>query len=273
MADTEVQAQPQGSQESDASPPQLELEQSDEYSKYLLYSRSEILAVLRSLIQKGAIITVHFDHGNSFLLTSMLALSTDNDGIIIDLGSNDEMNRRALLASNLIFTTIVDKVKVQFRVNKLSPVQHDGRPAFLGSVPETLLRLQRREYFRLSTPIANPIRFSAIAKRPDGSSLPIDVPLLDISGGGVGLMVTLDQAPLFHRGDTLNDCKMALPDEGLLVVTLGVRNMFDVTTRSGSRYVRLGCEFIGLPPARLTLVQRYITRVERERKARLNGLA
>jgi hypothetical protein len=40
---------------------------------------------------------------------------------------------------------------------------------------------------------------------------------------------------------------MTLPDEGLLVANLCVRNKFDVTTRGGSRYVRVGCEFIALP--------------------------
>ena len=56
-------------------PPQFELDQSDDYSAYLLHSRTEILAVLRSLIQKGSLITVYFDLGRSFLLTSMVALS------------------------------------------------------------------------------------------------------------------------------------------------------------------------------------------------------
>ncbi len=253
-------------------PPQFELEQPDDYSKYLLYSKSEILAVLRTLIQKSAMITAYFDQGNSFLLTSIIALTADNREFILDLGSNEEMNRKALLTEKLIFTTNIDKVKVQFSLNKLSLTQYDGRPAFLGSVPDSLLRLQRREFFRLATPIANPVRFSCTVRRPDHSALLFEAPLLDISGGGVGLMATLEQAPLFQQGDTLNDCKIMLPDEGMLVATLTVRNMFDVTTRSGSRHVRVGCEFTGLTSPRLSMVQRYITRIERERKARLNGL-
>lgn len=267
MAETDVL------EDSEHPPPQFELEQSNDYSQYLLYAKAEILAVLRSLIQKGALITVYFDEGRSFLLTSMIALSADNNEFIFDLGSNEEMNRRALLTKKLIFTTNVDKVKIQFSLNRVSLTQNAGRPAFLGAVPETLLRLQRREYFRLGTPIANPITLNATVRRADGSALMIAVPLLDVSGGGIGLMAAPDQAELFQRGDMLPDCKMMLPDEGLLVTTLCVRNMFDVTTRSGSRYVRVGCEYVNLPPARLTMVQRYITRVERERKARLSGLA
>jgi c-di-GMP-binding flagellar brake protein YcgR len=83
--------------------------------------------------------------------------------------------------------------------------------------------------------------------------------LLDISGGGVGLMATPSLAALLQRGAVLSDCKMTLPDEGLLVASLCVRNKFDVTTKGGSRYVRVGCEFIALPGARMSMVQRYIT--------------
>ena len=254
------------------SPPQFELEQSSDYSSYLLHSKSEIRAVLRSLIQKRVMITVYFDHGYSFFLTSLIALTPDDTGLILDIGSNEEMNRKALLAKKLIFTTLVDKVKIQFSLNNLDITESDGRPAFLAALPETVLRLQRREYFRLSTPIANPVRLSSTLQRTDGSVMAVEFPLLDVSGGGVGLMASLDQAELLHRGTLLVECKIALPDEGVLVTDLSVRNLFDVSTRSGLRYVRVGCEYIGLPSPRLSMVQRYITRVERERKARLSGM-
>jgi len=142
-----------------------------------------------------------------------------------------------------------------------------------GALPETLLRLQRREYFRLSTPIASPIKCTIPMKRADGSALVADAPLLDISGGGVGLMVSPEQAGLYETEMTFSDCRISLPDEGVLVTTLRVRNAFDVTARNGAHYVRVGCEFIELQGARLSLIQRYITRIERERKARMSGLA
>lgn len=266
MVETSVQA------EEEKAPPQFELEQADDYSQYLLFSRSEILAVLRTLIQKNAMITVHFDQGRSFLLTSMIALAAENTGFFLDIGSDDEMNRRALKAKKLIFTALIDRVKVQFSLDKIVATQYGGRQNFLGKIPDKLLRLQRREYFRLSTPIASPLKLRAALTRPDGSALQIEFPLVDISGGGIGLTVSLNQAQLFEKGNILNDCKLMLPNEGLLIASLCVRNLFNVTTRSGAHHVRVGCEFIDLPQARLTLVQRYITRVERERKARLNGL-
>ena len=49
-------------------------------------------------------------------------------------------------------------------------------------------------------------------------------------------------------------------------------NTFDATTRNGHRFIRTGCEFIDIPAARLNMLQRYIIRIERERKARASGL-
>lgn len=55
--------------------------------------------MLRNLIRKGALITAHFDQGKSFLLTALLALSEDGEQIFLDIGSNAEMNRKALAAT------------------------------------------------------------------------------------------------------------------------------------------------------------------------------
>ena len=266
MAEPEVQTEP-------ANPPhRIEIEQTDEYSRYLLYSRTEILAVLRTLIQKVALITVHFDHGKSFLLTTMLAFSDSDGGFILDVGANREMNQKAVLSDKLILTAVVDKVKIQFSIKGLFPTEYEGRPALRGNFPEAVLRLQRREFFRLSTPIATPVIMSTVIQRQDGSALSADIPLFDISGGGIGLMTDPEISALFEKGDLLADCRIQLPEEGLLVANFIVRNKFDVTTRSGGQFVRVGCEFADIPPARLNMVQRYITRVERERKARLSGL-
>lgn len=250
----------------------FELEQVDAYGRYFLHSPTDIQSVFRSLLQKGAMITVHFDHGQSFFLTSVIELLPDHKGFVIDIGSNDEMNLKARSARKLIFTTTVDKVKVQFRLDALTPIVHQGRPAFQSVMPTQVLRLQRREYFRLTTPVATPIRLCATVEAENGPEA-IDLPLFDISIGGVGLIAPPQQARLLQKGSTLADCRLLLPGEGLLVTHLCIRGLQDFTTRSGARHVRVGCEFVNLPAARLSAVQRYITRVERERKARLNGLA
>lgn len=250
---------------------ELELDQKN-FSEYLLYSRSEILFVLRSVMQKKCMLTVYFDGGRSFFLTSLLAVSDDGNWLYFDVSNDAAINKSALEASKLMFTTMLERVKVQFSVGGFQEVPAGNRKAFACKLPETLLRLQRREHFRLSTPIATPLKCQLSAPKPDGDSEAASLTLLDISGGGVGLMVPDNLAPIFQAGLMLSGCKIDIPDEGKVITGLCVRNAFPVTTKNGSHYTRVGCEFIDLSSSHLNWVQRYITKVERERKARETGM-
>lgn len=239
-----------------------------DYSKYLLYSRTEIRFLIRSIIQKGALITLHFDHGRAFILTALIAISDDGDWIYLDYGGSEEMNQRALQADKLIAATMLDKVKIQFSLAGLQQTQASGRPVFAARLPETVLRLQRREFFRLSTPIANPLKCRTTLKIDGEGSRDVELSLLDISGGGVGLMLPNNLQEKVPIGTLLPNCHIALPDEGAIHTTLCVRNTFSSSNRAGQPFLRMGCEFVDLPGTALTLIQRYITRIERERKAR-----
>lgn len=252
-------------------PGELELEQKN-FSEYLLYSRSEILFILRSVMQKKCMLTVYFDGGRSFFLTSLLAISDDGNWLYCDVSNDPAINKNVLAAKKLMFTTMLERVKVQFSIGGFQQVPAGNRVAFACPLPETLLRLQRREHFRLSTPIAAPLKCEIHLPKPGGSSEDLTLTLLDISGGGLGLMVPDSQAALFQVGNTMSGCMIDIPTEGKVVTGLCVRNCFPVTAKNGTHYTRVGCEFVDLPSGHLNWVQRYITRVERERKARDAGL-
>ena len=249
------------------------IKRADDYSEWLLRSHVEILSVLRALIRSKTLVTLHLDRGASILITSLLALVDDDRDLVLDVGHGEDANRLALQAREIELAAVVDKVRVQFGVSRLALISFEGRPAFRAAVPDRLLRLQRREFFRLAPPIANPIKLGASIRREGRSPLQLEIPLLDISGGGAGLMVPPAHEEHFAPGKTLDACRIALPGEGLLVTPLCVRNVFRGATRSGARFVRVGVQFVNLSALKLTMLQRYITRVERERKARLSGIA
>ena len=261
---------PQG--EHSATPPAaLELDEQG-FSQYLLYSRSEILFVLRQVMQKKCMITVYFDAGRSFFLTTLVAVSEDGNWLYFDPPGDADVWRRALGAKRLMLTTMLERVKVQFSVDGVQEVASGAHKPFAARLPETLLRLQRREHFRLTTPVANPLKCLIDVAIPSGGSTRVDANVVDISGGGVGIVVAESLAPSFAVGATFNACTINLPEEGTITTGLCVRNAFAVTTKTGTRHWRVGCEYVELPGTQLTHVQRYITRVERERKARDAGL-
>lgn len=247
-----------------------ELMRTDDYSEYLLHSKTEIIYLLRALKEQGDRVTVFFNEGKDFLLTEIVDVSDKE--LFLDVGSNRLMNQRAQETDRLFCVTRHDKVRIQFLLHGLAQTQVGAHPAFRAALPESVLRLQRREFFRLTTPIARPLK--CLIPKPQAGERPLvlEATILDISGGG--LAFTLPEGePVPNTADEYADCQIDLPEVGTIVTRLQVRNMFDVLLKNGTRHRRIGCKFIDLPPQMLNLVQRYIIKMERERKARDSGMA
>ncbi|MDE2600360.1 MAG: flagellar brake protein [Rhodocyclaceae bacterium] len=240
----------------------------DQYSEYLLHSPRDILAVLRQVADQADLITLYFNSGKDFLLTTLLAVN-DRE-LLLDRGSSADMNRRALEADKIFCITRHDKVKLQFILPGVRETRHEGRSVFVAILPETLLRLQRREYFRLHTPIARPLICRIPVVMTDGS---VDIyahNVIDISLGGLSLQV--GDVP-FVAEQEWHDCTIDLPQIGIVNATLKVLNFYAGTLRNGQPSTRVGCQFVDMPATSQNLIQRYIVRTERERKARESGLA
>lgn len=251
-------------------PVKFELYTASDRDKYLVRSRPEILFILRTLMQKNALVTAYVNHGNHFILTSVLELDPDANEMILDYGANESLNRQALKAEKLVLITSQDRIKIQFMLNSISKTQHANRPAFSAPIPDQILRLQRREYYRITSPQVNPLK--CVIPVNDGEHEDVvEVGILDISCGG---MAVIDHRQLidFIPDTSYDGCRIELPDIGTVVATLQVRNTFEVTLKNGLTCWRSGCQFVGLPEQMRTLIQRYITRLERERNARITGL-
>lgn len=239
-----------------------------EYNQFMLRTPAEVLIVLRGLFDHVSQITVFFNEGKDMLLTTLAEV--DNNHLILDYGPSSEINRKALEAEKHFCVSTLEKVRVQFILRGFSRTEHEGRTAFRCALPEELLRLQRREFYRLITPIMRPLKCTLPIPLPDGSVHIHQANIFDISGGGLGVSAPEDHLP-FDRDMEFPGCRIDLPEVGFVVGTLRVRSLLDVVLRSGAHTRRAGCEFVNLPGPMMTLVQRYIIKVERERKARESG--
>lgn len=246
-------------------PVEFESIEADSFKDYLLHSTTEIQYVLRSLIKATDLITAYFNEGSDFLLTALLAV--DDAGIVLDYGASEAMNRKLLAARKIILIATHDRVKIQFAVSGVVATEHEGRPAFRAPLPQKLLRLQRREYYRLMAPVANPLKCELTLVQEAGGTCTIEAQVVDISGGGIAVM-TAPSGFEFSVGQQFESCTLELPEIGTIHAGLRVCNLFNVTLRNGTRSKRCGCQFMNLSSAMVTMVERYIMKVERERKAR-----
>lgn len=254
----------------EAAPPLVELMQSDDVAKYLLRDRTEILYVLRALMNRHPLVTAYVGRRHDhFLLTAVLALQEKEGMLVLDYGADEPTNQRALSADRLTCITQLDKIKIQFACGPAKRIDYEGKPALLVPVPDSLLRLQRREYYRLTAPAAHGLT-CIIPVVENGVERRISATVIDISGGGLAVMVP-PVGVRFEPDMEFSRCRVDLPEVGIVESRLRVRNLFRITTGPGAPMERAGCEFIGLPSATMSLIQRYILKVERERKARERG--
>lgn len=235
-----------------------------ELSKFQVHSKTEVLFILQSIMLKNEIVTAFFNHGNAFILTSILQVDKSQNVIILDYGKNEELNHKLLESLKIVFVTTHDKVKVQFSANQITKIRFQDHDAFSIKLPDTLLKLQRREYYRLITPLINPVR--CIVLEPDGHR--IDTSIVDIGLGGVGLANwPTELSP--EVGAQYQGCKIVLPEIGTVTATIEVMSVLDITLRSGAKSKRYGCQFVDMPASMQALIQRYIIKQERELRARL----
>jgi c-di-GMP-binding flagellar brake protein YcgR len=243
----------------------------ENWHDYEVGSRREIVSLLRGIRDKNQLIRMLIQGDADVCVTSILDVDPDLGVVYLDCSINKEQNARIAAASQITFETTLDKIRILFGADKVDEVVHNNAPAQRMALPESLIRLQRREYYRMSTPVSNPVR--AVIPMPEELGGGTHVfPLADISCGGIAI---LDNKLLLGNaiGRVYADVRIDLPEIGTVITALQIRNSLDMTLLNSKSNRRLGCEFVDISRGNLASVQRYITRLERERNARIAGLA
>ncbi|MFC0253116.1 flagellar brake protein [Massilia consociata] len=243
----------------------------ENWHDYEVESRREIVALLRQIGEKHQLIRMLVKGEADVCVTTILEVDPDTNTIVLDRSIDREQNERIVAAGRVRCETYLDKIRILFTAEELRPTLFEGNAALRADIPPTLIRLQRREYYRMETPVSNPVR--AIIPLPPALGAGTGVfPLHDISCGGIAILDNKLQLSS-TVGEEFPNCRIELPEIGPVTVTLQVRNSLDMTLLNNKPNRRLGLQFVDISRGGMAGVQRYITKLERERNARLAGLA
>jgi c-di-GMP-binding flagellar brake protein YcgR len=243
----------------------------ENWHDYEVGSRREIVALLRQIGEKNQLIRMLVKGEADVCVTSILEVDEDEDSIVLDRSIDFSQHERILEAGRVMCETTLDKIRIVFAADGLSEIRYQNGIAVRADIPPTLIRLQRREYYRMETPVTNPVR-ALIPLPPELGGGSAAFPLHDISVGGIAVMdntMQLDNTP----GRVIENCRIELPEIGPITTALEVRNSLDITLLNNKTSRRVGLQFTNISRGALAGVQRYITKLERERNARLAGLA
>ncbi len=237
---------------------------SAEEEQWMIYNQKQIIQVLNELAKGHDKLKVSF--GDDVYVTTIVFVDAAHQAVYFDVGLDDDFNRRLISSKRVLFSK-EEGVKIKWTSLELSLAQLKDGKAIKISLPKSLMRMQRREFFRLATPLAttvdcvmpvnnlNEVKSSAAKKV-------IHLTLLDVSLGGVGAWAAdpLDEALVI--GARFNECKINFPQVGEASLTLQIKNITQVTLKDGSIKHRIGMQFISPSRSNEGLINRYAYNLE-----------
>lgn len=238
----------------------------EDESPFLLHARMDIVSVLRDVARSRSLVTVHFGSGQEALLTPLLGVDPAAGELIFDCSGSEPMNQSVLKAGKLVYYGLQDRIRIRFNTGPARLMQWQNRNAFAAGLPDSLLRLQRRELYRVPAPVTRPIR-CVIPVEEKERTRQVETRLQDISQGGVAIVAQPGELQV-ETGTRFPNCRIVLPDAGNAVVTLEIVHIKTETLLNDKAVLRLGCRFVHPSMAALSLVQKQMMKLERELKAK-----
>ncbi len=231
----------------------------EQESECRIISVRQIQSILRNISETRSRAALHCDDEQDFIVTSLLDVG--DKGFWVEQSTDMLKNRRVAETRKITLVSSLNQVKVQFSVNEIRAVTHRSYPAFYLPLPASLYRIQRREHFRLALPHSERLRcVIPISHLQAGGK--IELPVLDISGGGMRLSCAEDNIE-FEPGQTYAGCQINLPEVGKINATIIVKSLVLVSPKPGQTIKRVGCEFKNLDNASSILLQHYVTKMQR----------
>lgn len=239
-----------------------QLSESEIEDRFFITGKRPVQFLIQDFAEQATPFTVQFDHGQDHFLSLLLGAPQEDNRLFFDCSGSPETNQRFLRSEHNVFVGRPGGIHVQFATGPARLVSYDGNQAFAVALPDRILRLQRREYFRIETPRIRPPEF--FGRLPDGTLL--SLPVHDLSCHGIGLTATTPNDALVP-GLALANCRLVLPEDSQdLFMAAEVRHLTPLQPRSGNTLWRVGLEFRQLGHAPESRIQRYIAHVEHERR-------
>jgi len=236
--------------------------ESPEQEPFWLYSRIEIVALLSRLCSASVPMTVYWGRDGECAVTMVLEVDDARDQLKLDMPGVQRLQACVLAAGELVCVTFIDAIKVQFQVRSAQATMCGSHAAFQVALPERVLRLQRREYFRVRTP--DSLSASCLVPYAGDQDKYESLRVLDLSVGGMAMLAYPRHfAP--NEGSIIDRCFLDLPGVSTVTVRVRVAHV-EIAADGASR--RCGCEFVDLSPHARMMLQRYVQRIDVEQSQR-----
>jgi len=228
---------------------------------FSIYNTEQIISHLALLAKNSCLLTAQFGSQNESFITTIVDINKKTHSIILDYGPKAYLNQQIQSASKITFKTEYNGIKVAFTGSSLTKITHEGEPAFSMPIPSSLFWLQRREFYRVKSPLSKDSYCQLML--PDHE--PFLLKLHDISLSGFAMLNTSKEiSGLLLPTSQFDQCKLILDDAGTDTIAFEVRYKIIMNASKQEIIQKIGCKFTQITQAFESVIQRYMQQIERE---------
>ena len=231
--------------------------------KYLIRHKKQILHSLKLLAKNKCLITAKFHTGKYSFVTVVIDILLEQNLVILDYATNETINKKILTAPRVIFAAVYNGIRVQFSSEQISKAKFKGNAVFAIPIPDSLLWMEQREFYRIKIPLSERVYCSI----PLGDDNSVQLYVSDMSITGLALIDPKGASALPEDADAvLTGCTLLLPEHSA-EIDLIIKNRTAQPTKDNlPANQRIGCAFVNPTQAFQSKILQFMQYIERQKK-------
>jgi c-di-GMP-binding flagellar brake protein YcgR len=227
--------------------------------QFELSAQPTVHALLKTIRDEECELYVFLVENEKQFVTEVLNIDWNKNVVWLGTPYNKRLSTQCSQETRYAIVSFPDGVKIQFNGTGMEQEEYQGAEALKISLPHTMARLQRREYFRVMADeeLNHQVRVHV-------PCLPMDPKLVDLSLAGCGLLCY--RHPSLQAGNILRDVRIDLMDgEESILMELHVKNLKNIA--DDPQHIQVGCELKLIQRGSERRLQRFLLATERRQRA------
>jgi len=241
----------------------------DNIAKYLVRNSKQVQNYLTMLSSERCLISAGFGESDKdTFLTAILDIDKKNETITIDCGPKEYLNKKLLESAIIKCATEYKGIKVLFEGRKVKKAGKPGQPAFTIPIPSSIFWVQRRQFYRVKSPLFKDSYCTVSFKDEETEEkTTVNLKLHDLSANGFSIASDFSEfSTKLISSAKFENCTLVLENEEPQTVSFEVRYNTPLNPNKPGKTERIGCLITNVSPRIESTIIRYMQGIEREIK-------
>lgn len=222
-------------------------------------NQQKIKTTIKEFCEKKLPLSITIDNNHTTFMSTLIAFDPEEKWLIIDTLIPDAGNKYLKESEYFKITCNQNNSVNSFSSSYIDEVTYSTYPSIKIRYPETIEIVQRRSYVRVDPSITKPIVISFESGKL--SQLEINIPVRDISEGGVSLILPVDIGKKLSKGTVFDKVSISIPDRGKIITKGIIRSLL----QESSEKQICGVELLGLTEDQMDIIYRYVVERQKEK--------